>query len=148
MKVKTAIVSMIVLLTIFSTVPVSAKRVSVCPPTSLEVWKTITCVTRVGDQVTVRGTIYVQNDVTNPAKIGRIKDVIQAKGNGPGWIKMNEVTVATSIELDPGETDSFEYVITFDAGDFKAYRNMVRVNLLNHPTGNRWFKYRISFNIP
>ena len=151
MKVKTAIVSMIVLLTLFSTVPVSAKRVNGCPPTSLEVWKTITSVTRIDDQVTVSGIIYIQNDVTNPAWVWDIDEAIEAKGTGKGWNEIFSVQLVhedPNYILAPGETATLNYEITFTAGNYKAYRNVVYVLLDNHPTGDRWFKYRLSFDIP
>ena len=105
MKIKTAIVSMIVLLTIFSTVPVSAKRVSECLPTSLEVWKTITCVTREDNLVTVSGTIYIQNDVTNPTT-GELGNIVRYLGVQMRKLEVDvrvckEATLADVEELKP-----------------------------------------------
>lgn len=151
MKAKTALVTMIVFITLFSAIPVSAKRDFPCPPTSLEVWKTITSVTIDGEQVTVSGTIYIQNDVTNPAWVWKIDEAIEAKGKGQGWTQLERVRLVDEDPryiLAPGDTATLDYEITFTKGNFKAYRNVVYVLLDNHPTGDRWFKYRLSFDIP
>lgn len=151
MKARTTLVSIIILLALFTSVPVLAKRVPGCPPTSLEVWKTISCVTKSGDQVTVEGTIYIENVGENWAWCEIIEDSIEAKGTGPGWTEIERVQLAfqdPDYITAPGSIATIDYEITFTLGPYKAYRNVAWVKLDNHPTGERWFKYRLSFDIP
>ena len=80
MKAKTTLVLITTLLILFTPLPALAKTVLGCPPTSLEVWKTIGDVCRSGDQVTVRGKIYIENVGENWAWCEIIEDHIEAKG--------------------------------------------------------------------
>ena len=117
-------------------------------PTSLEVWTEIDSV-EVGDSFAVCGRIYIKNDPEYPAYIPEVWDCIEAKSGRDGWtILAREMVIEyDSLMIAPGETAEIMFRITF-ANCWKAYRNVVLVRLLNHPTGERWFHYRESFEVP
>ena len=101
--------------------------------------------------MTVRGTIYIENVGENWAWCQIIEDSIEAKGKGSGWTNIKTEQLAfedPQYITAPGSTTQVDYEITFTLGPYKAYRNVARVKLDNHPTGDRWFKYRLSFDIP
>jgi len=146
MKRKTISLIFIVLVSsILSAFPVNA-----CPygKTSLEVWKEFTIVEKCGGWVTITGTIYIQNDPTNTAYIAWVKDSVQGKAKKEPWETIPDQTAFESpgFEIGPGDRYELEFSVTFQKGDYKAYRNVVRV-LLNDDRGPRYFKYRLSFEV-
>jgi len=117
-----------------------------CGPTSLEVWKEIECVSVCGCEVTICGWIYIQNDPWYSAHILHVIDYVEAKWRGNEWNTLaTETLVEPTLIIDSGATEGIWFCITFQKGMYKAYRNVVEVHLENHPTGDRWFQYRLSF---
>ena len=101
--------------------------------------------------MTVNGTIYIENVGENLAYCEIIENEIWAKDKGSGWKRIAWVQLAfqdPQYKIAPGGTATIDYEITFTLGPYKAYRNVAWVKLDNHPTGNRLFKYRLSFDIP
>jgi len=117
-------------------------------PTSLEVWTEIYSV-EVGDSFTVCGKIYIKNDPEYPAYIPEVWGCVEAKSGRDGWTILARMMLIDydSLMIGPGETEEIMFRITF-TNFWKAYRNVVLVRLLNHPTGERWFHYRESFEVP
>ena len=122
-----------------------------CGPTSLNVWKEI-CSVRVCEvtgAVRVCGRIFILNDPWHPAHILDVADSVKAKWNSNDWTPLAEKDlIETTVILGPGGLRMIWFCITFEKGSFKSYRNVVGVHLLNHPTGDRWFFYRLSFEVP
>jgi len=131
----------VVFSSILSAIPVNACFFG---KTSLEVWKVITDVEDGDTTVTIIGTIYIQNDVTNRAGIRWIKDYVQAKAKHQPWAQIGGLHIDEWwVEIPPGETYELEFDITFHKGDYKAYRNVVEVCLYHEPLGyDRYFQYR------
>ena len=119
-------------------------------PTSLEIWKTIECKSICGDWVTISGWIYIKNDPNYDAKILHIMDYVEAKYKNNPWTNLATVTISDPyIVVQEGATHKVWYSITFQKDDmYTAYRNVARVHLENHPTGDKWYTYRLSFDIP
>ena len=130
------------------------------PPTSLEVWKEVSAtkcwVCGTWWEVTVSGTIYIQNDPWNPAYILQVVDIVEGKWKNNPWTNLHTETLVEpddSLVIPPGETEEIPFSFSFHLFDeeymtYKAYRNVVKVHLENHPTGDRWYTHRVSFEIP
>ena len=129
-----------------------------CQPTSLEVWKEVSAckVLVCGSmwKVTVSGKIYIQNDPVNPAYVLHVVDIVQAKWKNNPWTDLKtEILVSPTLVIPPGETEEilfsfYFYLSIAEYMEYKAYRNVVRVHLQNHPTGDRGYTHRVSFEIP
>lgn len=141
------LVLVIVASSMLTAIPVSA-NCNNFGPTSLEVWKTIECKSVCGDWVTISGTIYIQNDPNYDAKILEIVDYVEAKTKNGPWTPLNTVPIKDNVVVQEGELYTVGYSIRFHKGTYKAFRNVVQVYLENHPTGPKWYTYRLSFDIP
>ena len=119
-------------------------------PTSLCVWKEITCISICGSTVTVQGYIHVQNDYINTAYLLGITDMVEAKYKGSiPWTQLGIVNVDMGDGMiAPGAQESYWFSISFTKGVWTAYRNVVTVLLENHPDGEHAFIYRLSFEVP
>jgi len=120
-------------------------------PASLEVWKEISCVENEDGYVTVSSMIYIMNEGEGRAYIFWVYDGIQAKWKNEDWtylVLRIEITPYDGLIIDPGETEEIELNIRFRKGMFKAYRNVLSVQIVNHPTGYHWFHCRESFEVP
>jgi hypothetical protein len=143
------LVLVIFISSILITVPVNAR---ICNPTSLKIWKTIEYKSVCGDSFTISGWIYIKNDPNFAAVILEIEDYVEAKYKDGPWTELNYKTISTGMTVKPGKTDKVWYSITFntihhDDETYTAFRNVVRVHLDNHPTGDKWYTYRLSFNL-
>jgi len=133
-----------------------APSVSACEvedPTSLEVWLVLDSAYIDGEDLFVLGNWYIENVGENPAVIQDIQFLVQVKsrGNPWQWLPLGYALGPSPWTVSPGDTLSWilpgdiGYPFPVGTGEWTAFRCELRVHLLNHPSGDRWFYYRESF---
>jgi len=124
--------------------------------TSVEVSQDIEGVYLAGSDLYVYGVFHITNVGENPAVIIDIIPVVQARLYGDSWTNLGPTYVygPMPLILAPGDTINLGlpglFGLPYDKGttEWTAYRNVVKIHLQNHPTGDRWFIDKLSFEVP
>lgn len=134
-------------------VPLASATVEI-GPTSLEVWKEMEYVNVYSENdvllVSFLDWIYIENVGEHPAYVDGLVYYIEAKWKNQDWTTLirGDFFFDPPFIIAPGETLTLGVLGSFEKGMYKAYRNVIEIHLLNHPTGDRWFHYRESFEVP
>ena len=133
-------------------VPLASANV-LMEPTSLEVWLELDSAYIEGEDLFVLGHWYVMNVGENPAIIQDLCLLVEVKSKGNPWQYLPESWWFTGVPFTVSPGDTFSVILpgdvglpfTVGTGEWTAFRYQLRVHLLNHPSGDRWFYYRESF---
>jgi len=142
----------VVLALIVLFVPLASATVEM-GPASIEVWLVLDSAHIEGEDLFILGNWYIENVGENPAVIQDITFWVEVKlkGNPWQWLPLGYMLVGGPWTVSPGDT--FNLVLPGNVGlpfpvgttEWTAFRYELRVHLLNHPSGDRWFYYRESF---